>query len=439
MRYVLILLAVYGVWADSLSNEIDSEEPCEERPKCQQKDYRSYVRCIKNRVKRQVCPFAQQTAQNLQPQPQIASQVVPQFAMGQPYILPQNPTQCQIQYSNCLNTCPTPTCQAQCPYTCGNSIGPSYVYVQHPGNTKVDEKTGSLDHVHKVTGHNITTVIKLTNLVNNTNIVNVPTSINSTNINNINLNGTYGRGEWGLGANKHGSCCIAVHPRSCGGTSCRHARHRLCGPQCTSKVIHVNQRCRGGNCNGNLVYVPQPRPSCSYSHTWPYVNCGGRRERSCSGCYDHYGHGYYSYYSGRSTPDCEGCYDDGYDQGPLYRHGPYYQPGFYHQPPMFPYSCGPFGCFGNQFINPFAYPPPNYGYNRDFDYNYDGQFKDDESVQYIDEEEFYESLNKTYGGSNCTIRNESTGESIPCGSVQSQNPYMKNKLNLPIIQVRCKF
>lgn len=37
---------------------------------------------------------------------------------------------------------------------------------------------------------NVTTIIKLTNLINNTNIVHVPTSINNTNINNINFNDT---------------------------------------------------------------------------------------------------------------------------------------------------------------------------------------------------------------------------------------------------------
>lgn len=109
---------------------------------------------------------------------------------------------------------------------------------------------------------NITTIIRLTNLINNTNIVNMPTTLNNTNINNIhifqNKTGEEG-GKFGLGFTEKGPCCYMVEPKNCrrstSGTKCRQNRQKVCGRKCTSKVIH------------------QPRNPCTYTPQWPYVAC----------------------------------------------------------------------------------------------------------------------------------------------------------------------
>lgn len=109
---------------------------------------------------------------------------------------------------------------------------------------------------------NITTIIRLTNLINNTNIVNMPTTLNNTNINNIhiyqNKTGEEG-GKYGLGFTDKGPCCLMVEAKNCkrstSGTKCRHNKQKVCGRQCTSKVIH-----------------PQKNP-CTYSPQWPYNAC----------------------------------------------------------------------------------------------------------------------------------------------------------------------
>jgi hypothetical protein len=94
-------------------------------------------------------------------------------------------------------------------------------------------------------GANITTVIRLTNLIKNENIINMPTTLNNTNINNIHIyhNKTSEEGgKFGLGFNEDGPCCFAVEPKVCkqstAGTKCRHKKKKVCGHQCTSKIIH---------------------------------------------------------------------------------------------------------------------------------------------------------------------------------------------------------
>lgn len=111
-------------------------------------------------------------------------------------------------------------------------------------------------------GANITTIIRLTNLIKNENIINMPTTLNNTNINNIHIynNKTSEEGgKFGLGYNEEGPCCFQVEQKSCkqstAGQKCRHKKRKVCGHQCTSKIIHPKK---------NL---------CSYTPQWPYVIC----------------------------------------------------------------------------------------------------------------------------------------------------------------------
>lgn len=228
---------------------------------------------------------------------------------------------------------------------------------------------------------NITTVIKLTNLINNTNIVNVPTNVNSTNINNINVytnQTTPESGKFGLGTTEKGSCCFNVRPRNCHTTSagtrrCHHRRRKECGTQCTARIIHTQtrRRCNNGGCHQRMAYVPQPQPACVYVQQWPYVSCGGNyQQQSCHGCYDHYGADENSY-----VPDqqCQGCYDDGFQYGPLYRRGPVLRQYNKHSPPCHVQGnceeeneevCDEHGCYSEEpaYGNVMPYPQyPVYG------------------------------------------------------------------------------
>jgi len=114
---------------------------------------------------------------------------------------------------------------------------------------------------------NITTIIRLTNLINNTNIINMPTTLNNTNINNIHIyqNKTSEEGgKFGLGYTEKGSCCYAVEPKNCKrsttGLKCRHKKRKVCGRQCTSKIMHV------------MKNQPSQNP-CAYPQQWPNPNC----------------------------------------------------------------------------------------------------------------------------------------------------------------------
>jgi hypothetical protein len=116
-------------------------------------------------------------------------------------------------------------------------------------------------------GANITTVIRLTNLIKNENIINMPTTLNNTNINNIHIyqNKTSDEGgKFGLGFDEKGSCCFAVEPKNCkqstSGTKCRHKKYKVCGRQCTSKIIHPKKN------------------SCTYTQQWPYVVCPNNQQ-----------------------------------------------------------------------------------------------------------------------------------------------------------------
>lgn len=109
---------------------------------------------------------------------------------------------------------------------------------------------------------NITTVIRLTNVIENKNIINMPTTLNNTNINNIhvysNKSSSEG-GKFGLGFTEDGPCCWSIKPATCKkttvGLKCRHKRTRQCGRQCNKKMINTN------------------RGQCIQTSQWPYMVC----------------------------------------------------------------------------------------------------------------------------------------------------------------------
>lgn len=279
-----------------------------------------------------------------------------------------------IDIMNCTTACPVcPEIERLAPI-----VQPAVELVNR--NIIIDSVNGTSRQyqlTHPATA-NHTTIFRLQNFINNTNVVKMPTVINSTNINHINIfnnetdvdEASDDDGPYGLGVDETGPCCIVVQPKTCryspSGPRCIHRRHKTCGQQCTSRVIHVQSRhrCHGRSCNRDISYVPQPQPRCFYTQKWPFVSCGGAAQRDCSGCYDHYGSS--SHYYEEETSCSRGCYDDGFSYGQLYRRGPVLRPFYYHEPPCYLtgrcsyetgyYSSG-YGHYGHESVNPVWGPP----------------------------------------------------------------------------------
>ncbi|XP_035892101.1 uncharacterized protein LOC118503216 isoform X1 [Anopheles stephensi] len=324
--------------------------PCElqnvENTVCQQTEYEAYRDCIEeareNRHKRQVMPCP----------PTIVEPVI-QTAKPFEILVPVPP----------LPAAKQPMLKSL-----------DRTVIVRPDSNQIDDGAEDYENsVHYRVPVNVTTVIRLTNIVNNTNHIHMPTTLNNTNVNNIHVYTNLTEVVPGTGdaVAEDEPCCTAVRPKSCHtstqGVRCKHHKFQTCGPQCTAKVIHVQKRTRcnrsTGECKEKIAYVPQPeKPTCVYVDEWPYVVCGKVANMSviCEGCYDHYGYGYESFNGhSRMQDQCRGCYDDAFDAGPRYRRGPVLRPFYYHQPPCYlagncadSYGdCG-YGCYGHDRIDP---------------------------------------------------------------------------------------
>lgn len=331
--------------------------PCAilQEEKCEQTEYSAYLECVhaqkQIRHKRQAndCPLNENNEESQKP-------------------LTDN---CQKLNFDCRYACgANNSCVDDCPVCPLNADLVAADY-----RTIIIESEDGKREIFKArieADRNITTIIKLTNIINNTNTLHFPTNLTTNNLNNIHIHKQNSTAEdFGLGVTEAGSCCYVVQPKRCYASStgprCHHKRHKTCGPQCKSQIIHAQSRKRcnkKGKCDNKVAYVPQPgKPKCIYIEWWPYVACGvevkHQKKKSCEGCYDHYGYGFENYHD-EDEPDCKGCYDDGFDLGPLYRRGPVLRPYYYHQPPCFltgtcaPYpspDCG-YGCYGGEFVDP---------------------------------------------------------------------------------------
>lgn len=288
----------------------------------------------------------------------------------EPFLKPQKIIDTCLE--SCLFSCTGSNCSERCETSCQTPLTST-------SNSAITvENMSQYAPVPIQPAPNVTTIIRLTNIINNTNIVNAPTTLNNTNINNINL-GTNVTSKSINSEVENEKCCYVVRPRVCQNTldsenktltRCINRQHRTCGKICTSKTLHaqVRQPCNGppSTCAPSVAYIPQPTPRCVYQPQWPYVRCGIFENRNCKGCYDHYGYGFENYH-GNLAPSCVGCYDDGYNLESLYRQGPYYRPGYYHTPPVYlggdsqlvVEKCGLGGCFGNELIDP-VFGVPSY-------------------------------------------------------------------------------
>lgn len=344
-------------------------DPCtleSEESACDQTEYEAYKECIHNESKNEVRK-KRQSGQSPCPQNNLESLVS----------IKEN---CQRANFDCRIACSEDeSCQSQCP------VCPINVDELIASNTGESHRTIIVENDQNVekfqtinAAGNITTVIRLTNVINtNSSISDLPQVDNAGD----NLTNETG-GEFGLGFTADGPCCYVVHPKTCTSTSsgrrCHHRREKLCGKLCTAKVVHVQakRRCNGNGCHKKISYVPQPKPpKCVNTRKWPYVTCGQSYSSSCDGCYDHYDEG-----SVKDDSDCDGCYDDGFEYGPLYRQGPVFRPYYYHVPPCYivgtciPITDG-FGYYGYHSVG---------GYNHKRRHHVQVEEEDDEVVDFED-------------------------------------------------------
>lgn len=348
-------------------------DPCmleSEESACDQTDYEAYKECVHNELKNEV----RRKRQSPCPQNNLESLVS----------IKEN---CQRANFDCRIGCGNDeNCQSQCP-VCPINVDE---LIASNNNTEEMHRTIIVENDQNVdtfrttvdaTG-NITTVIRLTNIINTNSSVSDQPSVDSGIDNLTNETG----GEFGLGANVNGSCCYVVHPKTCTSTSngrrCHHRREKVCGKICTAKVVHVQarKRCNSNGCHKKISYIPQPKPpKCIHTRKWPYVACGHAYTSSCDGCYDHYDDDDDANVKDDDN-DCDGCYDDGFDSGPLYRQGPVFRPYFYHVPPCYIVgSCIPYAISGG-----YGYFGGNYNHRRRHHEEYDDEEIDFEDVDDVD-------------------------------------------------------
>ncbi|XP_071053920.1 uncharacterized protein [Onthophagus taurus] len=215
-------------------------------------------------------------------------------------------------YKTCHSQCASQSCRKSCRNVCNKKIPHT-----KPGGSDSSQSQQS-------NAVNITTVINLHNKINNTNQIDIPVNVNSTNYNNFTIDaaneydGYYGGGQTSgqivLPQPPHPqqpqpqpphpqphpqqqSCCQVVGPRQCTPqaqypyTRCYHLRRKQCGSFCASSIMHAQQHqvCEQAStgqqsCHNQLIYIPQPQTRCAYQQAWPYVTCG-IPQPNCEGCY----------------------------------------------------------------------------------------------------------------------------------------------------------
>uniref|UniRef100_A0A4Y0BN64 Uncharacterized protein n=1 Tax=Anopheles funestus TaxID=62324 RepID=A0A4Y0BN64_ANOFN len=427
MNLLVIVVMVICLGGSSING---APTPCElqqvEETVCEQTEYEAYRDCIEevkaSREKRQTLPCL----------PMIVEPVIQTVKPFQ-ILVPVEP----------LATIRTPMLKNL-----------DRTVIVRPDTNDIDDETEDYENsVHYRVPVNVTTVIRLTNIVNNTNHIHMPTTLNNTNVNNIHVytNLTDVAPDEDTDSETE-PCCTAVRPKSCHtstqGVRCKHHKFRTCGPQCTSKVIHIQKRKRcnrnTGDCKERIAYVPQPdKPTCVYVDEWPYVVCGKVANMSvvCAGCYDHYGYGYEAFNGhSRMQDQCRGCYDDAFDVGPKYRRGPVLRPFYYHQAPCFvtgncadSYENCAYGCYGHDRIDPAwgnvgsqsfepALDPSNMMYYDLDDLHTTDEFSDDWGIP----------------TAKCAVVTDGTTITVKNCTQQIDNPYMAAPASHPHYELKWK-
>ncbi|XP_066152544.1 uncharacterized protein [Euwallacea fornicatus] len=255
-------------------------------------------------------------------------------------------------HKQCNSECRSSECRINCRHSCYKAVKQEkeIVYVPVPGptiNTGGGDSNQHSTSVNNNNSPNITTIINIKSIVNNTQHMDIPINMTYTNRNNITLL-------------EESNCCVVIGPRQCvndqtnGNGRCYHTRSKQCGDYCTSNIVHQENRqvCNSvdgygnpTNCQQQTTYIPQPQPKCIYTSSWPYVSCGIQPSADCHGCYGHYFNPNIQNYKTCSPQ----CYDN-FNVGPLYRQGPFYQSPYLH--PCMQSSQGCWGGFGGGMFGP---------------------------------------------------------------------------------------
>ncbi|RZB73495.1 hypothetical protein BDFB_011999 [Asbolus verrucosus] len=277
-------------------------------------------------------------------------------------------------HSSCASyNCCHQTCRAECrSNSCRTACKKKCQASTRNGNMKELTVNNTINQ-SSLNRHNITTVIHLNNVINNTNLISLPVTVNNTIFNNITSTRRNGIIYTNNKQTLQDNCCLTIGPRQCVPQKefpyvrCFHIRKKACGYICSAPVVHYQKHEICDNdvnvqqpCHQQIIYVPQPQPRCAYQPSWPYVTCGNRELQSCEGCYSHY-------IKKEDVTRCSNfCYDDGYGIGPYYRQAPFYRPGFAHVP-----SCYQTGfCNGFENFEGYGEYNPNYGAFGGFPYAY---------------------------------------------------------------------
>ncbi|XP_044745407.1 uncharacterized protein LOC123307242 [Coccinella septempunctata] len=282
----------------------------------------------------------------------------------------------------CHNSCSTSSCRSSCRRSCYKSVRREKERdIIIPGGDR--SSTNSSNLVNNRGTHNITTVIHLNNLINNTNLIDVPINLNNSNVNNITVENSQ-NGSSVYGASSNSPCCNVVEPRQCVPTAsypyidCFHLRRQQCGQFCRAPVVHkvaqnvcYNSANNTPVCGQQVIYVPQPRTSCSYQPQWPFVACNNQGG-DCNGCYD------YLLNPFRTQRSCgSSCYNYGVNQGMMFRQGPVFGPGYSLPPmvnPMMPTGCNSYSGCGLTNMATYINPGMYYGANTYNNYGIYGSF-----------------------------------------------------------------
>lgn len=112
--------------------------------------------------------------------------------------------------------------------------------------------------------HNITTIIRIRNLINNTNLIDAPIHLNLTNKNDMRFNKSHILLKSLEGTQK--KCCSIIHPQDC------HTVSEVSKPMCfTRKHYECSELCNNGR---NLVIKTGTRNQCITIAVHPYYYCG---------------------------------------------------------------------------------------------------------------------------------------------------------------------
>lgn len=265
MNKLWFLIGMFCVITE-ISSKSCLEEKIKQEKECLWDDEENYIECVKRRMKRQAssCKYDEQCSE--------CDCDFCQYSQCEGQCdtccnsCCDNYVQCHTNHcchKQCHSECRTYSCRSSCRKSCYNSVSRETgkeVDRSIVNNERIVEGTflgnvgGNntfLSNTSNVNAHNITTVINLKNVINNTNVIDVPINVNYTNKNNISITDE-ANNQWGSsGSNlSDESCCIVIGPRQCVQTQvspfvrCFHLRSKQCGSYCSSTIVHkVNPSC----------------------------------------------------------------------------------------------------------------------------------------------------------------------------------------------------